>query len=336
MAEALVPREGDVVVRDFRFQTGETLPEARLHYTLLGEPRRGPDGRVANAALLLHGTTGTGRSFLAPGLAGELFGPGQPLDASRYFVILPDSLGRGGSSKPSDGLRARFPRYGYGDLVAAQHRLVTEGLGVDHLRLVLGTSMGGMHTWLWGERHPDFMDALMPIASLPVAIAGRNHLWRRMLAEAVRRDPTWLGGEYLTQPVRWQAMAPLFHLMAGSARDFQEQAPTQAQAELLYDGLVAAAARDYDANDFLAWWEASWDYNPEPDLGRIRARLLAVNFADDLINPPELGLLEPLVARVAGARAVTLPADGRTAGHQTLARAVVWKGCLEELLRSVS
>jgi homoserine O-acetyltransferase len=328
------PREGDFRVREFRFQDGAVLPELRLHYTTLGAPHRGPDGKVDNAVLLLHGTTGTGRNYLAPGLAAELFGPGQALDPARYYVILPDGLGRGGSSKPSDGLRARFPRYGYGDVVAAQHLLVTQGLGVDHLRLVLGTSMGGMQTWMWGERYPDAMDALMPIASLPVQISGRNLLWRRILTESIRRDPDWRGGEYARQPTHWLAAAPLFNLMADGAVHLQAQAPTHAGADALYERLLAAAG-NYDANDFLYWFESSWDYDPEPDLGRIKAPLLAVNFADDQINPAELGILEPLAARVPRGRAVVVPAGPGTLGHQTLARAAVWKPYLEELLRSL-
>ncbi len=327
------PFEGDYLARDFRFQTGEVMPEVRLHYRTLGSPVRGKDGRVSNAVLLLHGTTGTGRSFLAPSLGDELYGPGQPLDASRYYLIIPDGLGRGGSSKPSDGLHARFPRYGYQDVVAAQHLLVTEGLGVDHLRLVLGTSMGGMQTWMWGERYPDMMDALMPIASQPNQISGRNLLWRRMITESIRQDPDWKGGDYQVAPTRWASVAPVFNIMNDSAVRLQNEAPTREAANALYDRLVANAIKTIDANDCLYWFESSWDYDPEPGLGGIKARLLAVNFADDLINPMELGTMERQVARIPNGRLALVPRSGRTIGHQTLSLAGVWKRYLEQLLR---
>jgi homoserine O-acetyltransferase len=333
--EALSPREGDFIARDFRFQSGEVLPELRLHYTTLGTPRRDPKGHVTNAVLLLHGTTGTGKNFLGASYASELYGAGQTLDASRYYLILPDGIGRGGSSKPSDGLHARFPRYGYGDLVAAQQLLVTQGLGVDHLRLVLGTSMGGMQTWLWGERYPDLMDALMPIASQPTQISGRNLLWRRIIVEAIRNDPDWKGGEYSVRPTHWVSAVPLFTLMTDSAIRLQGQAPTRQEGNGLYDRLVATALKGLDANDYLYWFESSWDYDPEPDLGRILARLLAVNFGDDLINAPELGVMEKLMTRVPKGRFVLVPMGTKTIGHQTLTQAVVWKPYLDELLRSL-
>jgi homoserine O-acetyltransferase len=331
----LVPREGDFIARDFRFQSGQMLPELRLHYTTLGTPQRDKSGRVTNAVLLLHGTTGTGKNFLAPSYAKELFGAGQALDAARYFIILPDGIGRGGSSKPSDGLRARFPRYGYNDVVAAQQLLVTQGLGVEHLRLVLGTSMGGMQTWLWGERYPDLMDALLPIASQPTQISGRNLLWRRIITEAIRNDPDWKGGEFTTPPTHWVNAVPLFTLMVDSAVRLQAQAPTRPEGNALYDRLVASASKSLDANDYLYWFESSWDYDPEPDLGKIKARLVAVNFADDLINASELGVMAKLNPRVPQARFVLVPASDRTIGHQTLTQAAVWKPYLEELLRSL-
>ncbi len=324
-------REGDFVARDFRFQSGDVLPEVRLHYTTLGRPARDPAGRVTNAVLLLHGTTGTGKSFLQPSLAGELFGPGQVLDASRWFVILPDGLGRGGSSKPSDGLHARFPRYGYLDVVAAQ-RLLVAHLGVDHLRAVLGTSMGGMQTWLWGERYPEMMDALMPIASQPIQISGRNLLWRRIVTEAIRADPDWNGGEYRTLPRRWQKVLPLFAIMTESAARLQAKAPTRAAAGKLYDELAEAGGRD--ANDSVSGFESSWDSDPEPELGRIQARLVAVNFADDLINPADLGVMERVVPKVKNGSFVIVPVSDRTMGHMTLAQAAVWKPHLESLLRA--
>jgi len=326
-------QEGDFLARDFRFVRGETLPEVRLHYLTIGAPRRDAAGRVENAVLLLHASTSTARQYLSPAMGPELFGPGQPLDAARWYVILPDGLGRGGSSKPSDGLRARFPRYGYADVVKAQHLLVTEGLGVDRLRAVAGTSMGGMHTWMWAERYPDLMDAAMPIACLPTAISGRNLLFRRIVTEAIRSDPGWQEGAYRTPPRRWLATAPLWAMMLDSAAHLQAEAPTRQAALDLYDRLVEEA-RAWDANDFLYWLESSWDYDPRPDLGKIRARVVAVNFADDAINPPELGLAEELVGRVPGARFVMVPAGPGTRGHHTLGLAVAWKSHLAELLAS--
>jgi homoserine O-acetyltransferase len=325
-------KEGDYVARDFRFQSGEVLAEVRLHYTTLGAPSRDASGRISNAVFLLHGTTGTGKSFLAPNLGGELFGPGQPLDASRFYVILPDGLGRGGSSKPSDGLHARFPRYGYGDVVAAQHLLVTSGLGVDHLRAVVGTSMGGMMTWMWGERWPGMVDALLPIASQPVQISGRNLLWRKLVAETIRHDPEWSGGEYARPPQRWLLAVPLFTIMTDSPVRLQRQAPTRQEAEALYDRIVEEARQRFDANDYLYWYESSWDYDPEPDLGRIRAPLLAVNFADDEINPGDLGIMERTMPKVQRGRFALVPEGERTIGHQTLTLAAVWKPWLAELL----
>jgi homoserine O-acetyltransferase/O-succinyltransferase len=327
--------EGDFVIRDFRFMSGETLPELKLHYTTLGTPQRNPDGRIRNAVLLLHGTTGTGKSFLAPRLAGAQFGPAQPLDASRYYVVLPDGIGRGGSSKPSDGLHAHFPRYGYRDVVEGQYRLMTEGLKIDHLRLVLGTSMGGMQTWMWGEMHPDMMDALMPIASLPVQISGRNLLFRKVLTESIRRDPAWRDGEYREQPTQFAYVVPELRFMASSPAKLQQLAPTRAAAVELYDKMLESARRTFDANDLLYWFESSFDYDPEPGLGKIKARLRAVNFADDAINPDELGILERLTPMIPGARYTVVPASERTSGHETLTLAAVWKPYLVELLQSL-
>jgi homoserine O-acetyltransferase/O-succinyltransferase len=330
-------KEGDWVAREFRFQSGDVLPEVKLHYTTLGTPQRDAAGRVSNAVLLLHGTTGTGKSFLQPSLAGELFGPGQPLDAARFYIILPDGLGRGGSSKPSDGLHARFPRYGYADVVIAQHLLVTQGLGVDHLRAVVGTSMGGMMTWMWGERWPELMDALMPIASQPVQISGRNLLWRKVVSESIRADPDWNGGDYEKPPRRWTSVVPVFTIMVDSPVRLQREAPTRKEAEALYARLVEEAGRRFDANDYLYWYESSWDYDPEPELAKIRAPLVAVNFADDEINPSDLGIMERLVPKVPHGRFVLVPEGERTIGHQTLTVAAVWKPHLAELLaRTVS
>jgi homoserine O-acetyltransferase len=325
-------KDGDFVIPDFRFQSGETLRELRLHYTTLGSPQRDATGHITNAVLLLHGTSSTGKSFLVPSLGGELFGPGQPLDAARFFIILPDGLGRGGSTKPSDGLHAHFPKYGYGDVVAAQYALVTKGLGVEHLRLVLGTSMGGMHAWMWAERYPDMMDAVMPIACQPIAISGRNLLFRRILTEAIRNDPDWNGGEYKSQPGHWVYTAPLWPMMLESPVQLQTQGPTRVAAVGLYDKLVEEARKAYDANDFLYWLESSWDYEPERDLGKIKAKVMAVNFADDAINPSDLAVVGTLIKTVAGARLVVVPESDRTLGHRTLSQAAVWKPYLVELL----
>ncbi len=326
-------KEGDFVVKELKLQDGEVLPNARLHYTTLGTPRRDGAGHVTNAVLLLHGTTGTGKNFLAPSLAGELFGPGQVLDASRFYIILPDGLGRGGSSKPSDGLRAKFPRYGYNDVVAAHHLLVTQGLGVDHLRAVVGTSMGGMQAWLWGERWPDMMDAIMPVASQPIQISGRNLLWRRIVSETIRHDPGWKGGDYDAPPRNWAYAVPLFLIMTDSPVRLQKQAPTRKEADALYEKTMAEALKKFDANDYLYWYESSWDYDPEPGLGKIKAPLMAVNFADDEINPPDIGVMEKLVPKVPNGKFVLVPESERTIGHQTLTLAAVWKAYLEQLLR---
>src|SRR5262245_7031939 len=326
------PTSADHVLRDFRFASGETLSELRLHYRTLGTPRRGDDGRVVNAVLILHGTTGSGASFLRPEFAGELFGDGQPLDANRYYLILPDGIGHGGSSKPSDGLHARFPRYGYRDMIAAQHRLLTEGLKVDHLRLVMGTSMGGMHTWLWAEAHPEFMDALMPLAALPTQISGRNRAWRRVIIDAIRDDPDWHGGEYRSQPPSLRTAAEMLFLMSSNPVVRQEEAPTREAADRVLDEYVARAVKAMDANDVLYAIESSADYDPGPGLARIAAPLLAVNFEDDLINPPELGVLEREIRRVRRGQALVIPRGDRTRGHGTHTLAAVWKEHLIALL----
>jgi homoserine O-acetyltransferase len=329
-------KEGDFTVRDFQFQNGETLPELRLHYTTLGTPQRDSAGHVKNAVLLLHGTSGTGRAFFSPTMAGELFGPGQTLDASRFYIVVPDGLGRGGSTKPSDGMHAHFPRYGYGDVVAAQQLLLTKGLGIDHLRLVLGVSMGGMHAWMWAERYPDMMDAVMPIACQPIAVTGRNLVFRRILTESIRNDPDWNGGDYKSPPRHWLYTAPLWQMMLDSPVRLQAQGPTRQAAIAVYDKMVENAAKTYDANDFLYWLESSWDYDPRRDLGKIKAALVAVNFADDAINPADLDVVEKLVQTIPTARFVLVPESERTAGHLTLSMAALWKAHLEDLLRASS
>jgi homoserine O-acetyltransferase len=328
------PVEGDFVLRDFVFTTGERLPELRLHYRTLGQPRKDATGVVRNAVLVLHGTTGSGAQFLAPSFAGELFGAGQLLDASKYFLVLIDNIGHGASSKPSDGLRARFPQYGYRDMVTAQHRLLTEGLGVHHLRLVIGTSMGGMHCWLWGQMYPEFMDALMPLASLPAQIAGRNRIWRRIAMDAIRNDAGWREGTYSAQPAGLRTAAALLNYVSGNFLTHQAAAPTLAAADKALDSYVDTFVRTRDANDVLYALQASWDYDPGPGLEQIKAPLVAVNSADDLINSPELGILEREVTRVARGRAVVLPPSDRTRVHGSHTIAALWKEHLAALLAS--
>jgi homoserine O-acetyltransferase/O-succinyltransferase len=331
-AQSPSPAQGDFTLKDFRFTSGEILPELKLHYRTLGKPQRDGQGVVRNAVLILHGTGGSGASLMNPTFAGQLFVAGGLLDAERYFIVLPDGIGHGQSGKPSDGLRARFPRYGYLDMIEAQYRLLTEGLGVNHLRLVMGTSMGGMQTWLWGERHPDFMDALMPLASLPTEISGRNRVWRRMIIDAIRNDPEWRGGEYAKEPPELRVAEEVMFFVSSNPVLRQEQMPTLAASDSALDSYVADQLKTADANDLMYQVEASHDYNPGPDLGKIRAPLMAVNTADDLINPPELGILEREIKRVPKGRAVLLPLSPETRGHQTHTVAAVWKQYLEELL----
>jgi homoserine O-acetyltransferase/O-succinyltransferase len=324
--------EVDHVLRDVHFASGESLSEVRLHVRTLGTLRRGPSGRAVNAVLILHGTTGSGAPFLAPTYGGVLFGPGQLLDASRYFIILPDNIGHGRSSKPSDGLHARFPRYAYRDMVELQYRLLREKLGVDHLRLVTGTSMGGMHTWVWGETHPEFMDALLPLASLPVAIAGRNRVLRRMAIDAIRTDPEWKQGEYAAPPRGLRTALDILLLMTSAPIAWQAQYPTGEAADRFYAEWMEKRFASTDANDFLYAFEASRDYDPSPRLEEIAAPLTAVNSADDVINPPELGILEREIRRVPRGKAVVLPATETTRGHGTHSLPAIWKSHLAELL----
>jgi homoserine O-acetyltransferase len=333
-ADYPAPAEGDVVFKDFHFRSGETLPELRIHYRTLGKPERDAQGIVRNAVIVMHGTTGSGAQFIRPEFAGELFGPGQLLDATRYYIILPDGIGHGKSSKPSDGLHARFPHYGYVDMVEADYRLLTEGLGVNHLRLVIGTSMGGMHTWLWGELHPEFIDALMPLASLPTQISGRNRVWRRMVIDAIRHDPEWDGGNYTKQPQSLGVAAEMLFFMSSNPIVRQQDMPTLARADGVLDNYVAGYTRTADANDVLYALEASHDYDPAPGLEKIRAPLLALNSADDLINPPELGVLEKEIKRVPKGRAIVLPLSDKTRGHGSHTLAALWKNYLEELMKS--
>ncbi|MGZ8370859.1 MAG: alpha/beta fold hydrolase, partial [Caulobacteraceae bacterium] len=292
LAPAWPTSEGDFVVRDFRFTSGERLPELRLHYTTLGQPKRDAQGHVTNAVMVLHGTGGSGGQFLRPQFANELYGPGQPLDITKYYVILPDGVGHGKSSKPSDGLHARFPHYGYTDMVEAQRRLLVDGLKVDRLRLLMGTSMGCMHIFVWGETHPDFADALMPLACLPTQIAGRNRLWRKMLMDAITSDPDWKGGDYTAQPLRGLKTAQDLLLLAGASPiPMQKELPTRDAADKYYTERMAAALPSLDANDLLYQVDASRDYDPA-GLEKITAPITWINSSDDFINPPELGVAE--------------------------------------------
>jgi homoserine O-acetyltransferase len=331
--ESAKPTAGDFVVKDFRFDSGETLPETKIHYVTIGTPRRDKAGRVENAVLILHGTGGAHTQFLGRGFAGVLFGKGQPLDAEKYFIVIPDNIGHGASSKPSDGLHAKFPRYDYRDMVTLQYRLLKEKLGVDHLRLVMGTSMGGMHSWVWAEMYPDFMDAAMPLASLPVEIAGRNRYFRRMIMDPIKNDPDWQGGEYKTQPVR--GLTSAIHaliLMGSSPLQMQKQMPNMTAADAAYDQTMKQRLAAVDANDLLYQVDASRDYNPEPKLESITTKLLAINSADDEVNPPELGIAEKLIKRVRNGRFVLLPITDETRGHGTHTIAAVWQKYLVELL----
>ena len=331
-ADYPAPHEGNAALKDFHFASGETLPELRIHYRTLGSPMRDAKGVVRNAVLIGHGTGGTGAQFIRPEFAGELFGAGQLLDATKYYLVLADGIGHGQSSKPSDGLRAKFPKYGYQDMLTAEHALLTQGLGVTHLRLVMGTSMGGMHTWLWGERWPDFMDALMPLASVPGQISGRNRVWRRVVIDAIRNDPEWQGGNYTKQPQSARTAAEMLWLVSSNPILRQRRSPTLAETDKEIDAYVANWLRTGDANDQLYALEASFDYDPGPNLEKIKAPLFAVNSADDLVNPPEIGLLEKEIKRVPRGRAIMIPLSDKTAGHGTHTLAAVWKNYLVELL----
>ena len=326
-ADFPAPREADWVARDFRFHTGEVMAEMRVHYTTVGAPTGEP-------VLILHGTAGSGTGLLAPFFGGELFGPGQPLDAAKYFIILPDGIGAGKSAKPSDGLRAKFPAYNYDDMVNAQYRLVAEGLGLRHLRLVLGNSMGGMHTWIWGEKYPGFMDALVPMASQPTEMSGRNWMMRRMLIDAIRTDPDWKGGDYTTQPRAFKVANAYFGIATiGGTQAYHKAAPTREQADKLINDRLAAPFTA-DANDYLYQWESTRDYNAAPGLDRVQAPLLAINSADDERNPPELGIMERELKRIPGGRLYLIPGSEDTRGHGTTGMAKFWKEQVRQLLET--
>jgi homoserine O-acetyltransferase/O-succinyltransferase len=326
-ADYPAPKEGEWIARDFKFHTGETLPELKLHYTTIGEPSGQP-------VLVLHGSGGSAASMLTPSFAGELFGPGQPLDASKYYIIIPDSIGHGKSSKPSDALKTAFPRYDYDDMVDAQYRLVKEGLGVKHLRLVIGNSMGGMHTWIWGVRYPAFMDALVPMASQPTEMAARNWMLRRAMLETIRNDPDYNGGNYTSQPRMMKyAIAAYRFASAGGTLGYQTLAPTAAKADKMVDDQLATTIPS-DANDFLYQWDASHDYNPSAELEKIEAVLLAINAADDERNPPETGVTAAAIKRIRNGRLYLIPASTETRGHLTTGNAAFYAEQLKELLQS--
>jgi len=327
------PLEADFTIRDFTFGTGEKLPSLNLHYRTIGSPRRDVSGVVRNAVLILHGTGGTGGGFLSPSFAGQLFGPGQLLDATKYFIVLPDGIGHGKSSKPSDGLRAKFPKYTYDDMVRAQHALLSDGLKVNHLRLVLGTSMGAMHCWVWGEQYPDFVDGLVPLASAPTEIAGRNRVMRKMIMDSITNDPAYKNGDYTEQPHDGLVGAiNLLMMMTSSPLQWHKTAPTREAADKWYEGQIASRLRSTDANDMLYQYNSSRDYNPAPSLEKITAAVLAINSADDVVNPPELGLMEKLMPRVKRGRYVLIPTSDATRGHGTHSLPSVWGSYLKEFL----
>ena len=329
----LDPKEADYIARNFRFRSGEQLAELRLHYTTLGTPHRNARGEIDNAVLIMHGTGGDGKQFFRPQFADVLFAPGGLLDPAKHYIILRDGIGHGKSSKPSDGLRAKFPQYDYDDMVAADHELLTKGLGVSHARLIMGTSMGCMHSFVWGETYPDFMDALMPLACLPTEIAGRNRVWRALLMDAIKNDPAWKGGDYQTQPVDALRTAAGLQLIAGGAPIvMQNDYGTRDKADAYAKSYVDNYLKTVDANDLLYQVGSSRNYNQAKDLERIKAPLVWINSADDFINPPELGLAEGFAKRLKTGRYILIPASGETRGHGTHTWAAIWKQHLAELL----
>lgn len=330
------PVEGDFVIRDFKFGSGESLPSLRLHYRTIGTPVRDASGVVRNAVLILHGTGGSGAGFLSPTFGGQLFGGGQLLDATRYFIVLPDGIGHGKSSKPSDGLRMHFPKYTYDDMVRSQYLLLTEGLHVNHLRLVMGTSMGAMHCWVWGETYPGFADGLVPLASAPTQIAGRNRVMRKMIMDSIMLDPNWRNGDYTEQPREGLVGAlNLLMMMTSSPLQWHRSGPARDAADKWYADQIASRLRTTDANDMLYQFNASREYDPSPALERITASVLAINSADDVVNPPELGLMEKLMPRVKHGRYVLIPTSDQTRGHGTHSLPAVWGHYLEEFLRGL-
>lgn len=325
--------EGDYKVKNFEFESKETLPDMNLHYYTMGTPQKDKNGKTTNAVIVMHGTTGTGNGFFNDRFAGNLFGPGQLLDATKYFIIFPDAIGHGKSSKPSDGMHMKFPKYTYNDMVKADYLLLTQHLGINHLRLVMGTSMGGMHTWVWGEMYPTFMDALFPLASLPVEIAGRNRMTRKMAIDLIMMDPEWKGGDYTSQPkVGLTGAISSLIFMVSSPWNMQKGAPTREKAE---ENLARTKARylaTLDANDMIYAMDASRYYNPEPQAEKIIVPIFAVNSADDECNPPELNLMEPVIKRIPKGRYILIPTSEKTTGHGTHSNPPMWDMYLKELL----
>lgn len=331
--ESPTPAEGDYILHNFRFHSGEVLPQMRLHYTTYGKPQTDSSGKITNAVMILHGTTGSGKNFTRPTFAGVLFGRGQLLDAGKYFIILPDAIGHGGSAKPSDGMRAHFPRYDYADMVEAQRMLLTDGLKVNHLRLLMGTSMGCMHSFMWAETYPEFMESVMPLACLPVEIAGRNRVMRKMFMDSITSDPAYMSGNYQQEPLSGLRSAMnVFLLMTSSPLQMQKDFPTREQADAFLNQYMKEHLENIDGNDMLYAFDASRDYNPEPKLGEIKAKVMFVNSADDAINPPELGIAEREIKKVKNGRFVLLPITEQTRGHGTHSLPGVWKQYLAELL----
>lgn len=332
---ASVGTRGDYVVKNFRFVSGDVLPELRLHYTTLGAPRKDAKGMVRNAVLVLHGTGGAGTSFLNRNYAGELFAPGKLLDSSKYYIILPDGIGHGASSKPSDGLRAKFPKYTYDDMVESQYQLLTQHLSVNHVRLIMGTSMGCMQGWVWGYQHADFMDGLAPFACVPSQIAGRNRMMRTMAMDAIRSDPTWNGGNYTAQPSGLRTASMMLYIMGSAPLLQQRVAATRDAADSVIRAYLDDRMRTSDANDFLYQFDASREYDPSPFLAKISAPALYINSADDLINPPELGMAEKFAAKIAHAKFIMIPISEQTRGHGTHSLPLVWGGYLRDFLSTL-
>jgi homoserine O-acetyltransferase/O-succinyltransferase len=335
-AQTLPVTDHEFIVRNFQFRSGDTLPEVRIRYRTIGTPRRDTQGGISNAVLVLHGSSGDASQVLASSFTEPLLAAGEPLDASTHFLIFPDNLGNGGSTKPSDGLRARFPRYGYRDMVELQHRLVTQHLGISRLKLIIGISMGGMQAWMWGALYPDAMRALVPIAAMPTAIEGRNLLWRTILTQAIRNDPAWNNGNYTTQPAGFLSIMPMFDMLVQSPVRLGESLTTRERARSYVDEVIAETREEDDANNILYRFESSFDFNVEPELERITAPLLTILFADDELNPPELGTMERLMPRVKNGRMVLVPAGPNTEGHRTQVKADVWREHLRTFMNGLN